>query len=156
LTGAVMAAVGSVLMCAARLQTDRPGATIAAGAVAAAVRLLGIGAFVLGPIVGILIEAAILEAVFTICGCGRAQFLLGCVLACLEGIPHFFLMNWLFFGKGIFTTYLEAARRMQSFFGLPDGFWKALVALWAAAHIMLGLAAGAVAATLSGRSQRAP
>jgi hypothetical protein len=155
LTGAVMAAVGSVILCAARLQTDRPGATIAAGVVAAAVRLLGIGAFSLGPVAGMLIEAAILEAVLTVFGCGRPQFIVGCVLACLEGIPHFFITNWLFFGKGIFVTYLDAGRKMQGFFGLPDGFWKVLVALWLAAHLVLGLAAGALAAGLAARRQRA-
>jgi len=153
LRGALMAAVGSVLLCAARLQADRPGATLAAGAVAAAVRLLAIGAFKLGPVAGIAIEAALLEAVLTLFGCGRVQFMLGCALACLEAIPHFFVTNWLFFGRGIFGTYLEAVRQMQAFFGLPDGFWKAVVAVWAAAHLLLGLSAGAVAAALVARGK---
>ena len=153
LRGALMAAVGSIVLCAARLQANRPGATLAAGLVAAAVRLLSIGAFKLGPVAGIVIEAGILEAVLTLFGCGRIQFVLGCSLACLEGIPHFFVTNWLFYGRGIFSTYLEAVRQMQVFFGLPDGFWKLIVGAWAAAHLALGLAAGLVAASLEARSR---
>jgi hypothetical protein len=155
LRGALLAAIGSVLLCAARLRVDRPGATLAAGAVAAAVRLSAIGGFKLGPIVGIGIEAALLEAVLTGFGCGRPQFLAGCALACLEGIPHFFVTNWLFFGRGIFATYLEVVEKMQGFFGLPPGLWKAVVAVWAAAHLVLGLAAGAAAAALVRRPARA-
>ena len=156
LRGALMAALGAVLLCAARLQVDRPGATLAAGVVAAAVRLLSIGAFKLGPVAGIAIESAVVEAVLTMLGCGRAQFVLACALACLEGIPHFFVTNWLFFGKGIFATYLEVIRQMQGFFGLPGNFWKTIVVIWVAAHLALGLAAGAVAAALVGRMQREP
>ena len=154
LTGAAMAAVGAVILCASRLQADRPGATIAAGAVAVAIKLLGIGAFKIGPVAGIAIESLLLEAVLSVFGCGQGQFIAGGLLACLEGIPHFFLTNWLLYGRGIFSTYLEAARQMQAFFSLPDGFWKAVVAVWAGAHVVLGLTAGAVAAALARRTRR--
>jgi len=153
--GAFMAGIGSVILCTERIYTDKPGATLSTGIVAVFFKLMSLGAFKLGPAAGILIESALAEMVLTLLGCGKMQFLLACLLACLEGIPHFFVTNWIFYGRGIFHTYLEAVRQMQFFFGIRSDFWKLAVGAWIFGHVLLGIASGILAGFILRQVKRA-
>ncbi|MFA6092515.1 MAG: hypothetical protein WCU88_03530 [Elusimicrobiota bacterium] len=155
LRGAVMAAMGSIILCAVRVKLARPGAALAAGATAAALKLVSIGAFKLGPTVGILVESLLVELVLSLFGTSPAAILLACITACLEGIPHFFITNRILYGRDIFTTYLAVVRQMQAFFGLPEDAWKTLLGLWLAGHLLIGACAGAVA-VMAARRLRDP
>jgi len=146
LRGAVMASLGAVILCAGRKYSDRPGSAIASGFVAVIIKLMSAGAFKLGPVAGILIESVMIELILVFFGCGRMQFFLACVAASLEAIPHFFVTNWIFYGRGIFETYLAIVRQVQGIFGISGDFWLWILALWAGAHVMTGIAAGIIAA----------
>ncbi|MBI4679149.1 MAG: hypothetical protein HY748_16355 [Elusimicrobia bacterium] len=150
--GAMMAGIGAVLLCATRVYADRRGATFMTGVVAAAFKVFSMGGLRFGPVFAILIEAALVEAVLSVFGRGGPQFMAACVVACFEGVPHFFVSSWLLYGKGIFDTYLEVVKRMQEFFRLPDGLWMWVLALWAAGHLAVGLVAGAAAVAVAGQA----
>lgn len=143
--GALMAALGSVLLCAVRARLRRPGAALAAGATAAALKLLSIGAFKLGPAVGILVESLLVELTLTLLGTSSLSVLLACMAACMEGVPHFFITNRILYGRGIFETYMSAIRQLQAFFGLPQQAWKQVLAFWLGGHLLIGLVAGILA-----------
>ena len=153
--GAMMAGLGAVLLSCERVYTPVRGATLATGLAAMAVKCLSLGGFKLGPTVGILIESAVLEAVFTLFGTGTLPVFLGSVAACLEGIPHFFTTNWILYGRGVFDSYLQALSGVQRLFGLPDGSWRALLALWLAGHLLLGAFWGLIAVAAVRRTGRA-
>lgn len=142
LRGAVMAGIGACVMCVERFYTPRLGATLATGLAALAVKLISIGGFKLGPVVGILVEALLVELVLTLWGTRKTALLAACVLCCLEGIPHFFVSNWVLYGQGIFASYMALLRGLQGFFGLGPDLWKQVLALWVGVHLLIGLTAG--------------
>jgi len=142
LAGAVMAAQGAVILCVERAYTPVFGASLWTGLVALALKSVSIGAVKLGPVAGILIEAVLAEAALTALGPRRTGFFVTGLACCLEGVPHFFVTNWIFYGKGIFSAYLGLVKALESFFGLGAGLWKEILAVWVAAHILLGLASG--------------
>lgn len=141
-SGALMAAAGAVILSAERIYTPRAWATLSTGGVALIMKLLAIGGFKLGPAAGILIESAMLEILFSLAGCGAAPIFAAGVLSSLESIPHFFVTNWIIYGRGIFSVYMEAVKQMQNFFGFPPNLWKIILALWLAGHLAAGIGAG--------------
>jgi len=142
LRGAVMAGVGASIMCVERFYTPRFGASLATGLAALSVKLVSIGGFKFGPVVGILLEAFMVELVLSGGGLRKISLLAACLVCCLEGIPHFFVSNWIIYGKGIFATYLGLVKGLQEFFGLGPDLWKIILLFWIAAHVAIGLFAG--------------
>jgi len=140
LRGAVMAGIGACVMCVERFYTPRFGATLSTGLAAVAVKLISIGGFKLGPVLGIMVESVLVELVLTAWGTRKFSLLLACVLCCLEGVPHFFVSNWILYGQGIFASYLALIKGLQGFFGLGPGLWKEFLALWLGVHVVIGLA----------------
>ncbi|MDD4004980.1 MAG: hypothetical protein PHW69_07230 [Elusimicrobiaceae bacterium] len=138
--GAAMAGIGALVLCAERTYTPVRGATLYTGLVALLMKFASAGAFKLGPAAGILIETAIVEAALTAFGTRRKAVWLAVMLACLEGLPHFFVTSWLMYGSGIFNAYLKVIEGLQRFFGLPDSSWKLIAVLWIAGHFIIGAA----------------
>lgn len=140
--GALMAGVGASVMCIERFYTPRIGATMATGLAALCVKLISIGGFKLGPVAGILIEAMMVELALSLFGTRRWSLLLACVLCCLEGIPHFFIFNWVVYGQGIFASYMAMIKSIQDFFGFGENLWRYIVLVWIGIHLLIGAAAG--------------
>lgn len=154
LKGAVMAAIGAVLLSAGRVYVPRRWSTLSTGLVAAALKMVSFSAFKLGPVSGIMIEALVMEAVFSVFGNGSAAVFWATLLACFEGVPHFFVSNWLVYGGGIFAAYMDAVARIQKMLGFSGDMWLKVLAVWAGAHLVIGALAGAGAAAVAGRIRR--
>ena len=136
--GALLAGFGAIILCTERTYTPIRGATFYTGLVAILLKFLSIGSVKIAPAAGIFIETVIAEAILSALGTGKAGVWLTVMAACLEGIPHFFVTNWLMYGTGIFGAYLAVVKGMQAFFGLPGNSWKFIVLLWLAGHAALG------------------
>jgi len=141
--GAVMASIGAIILCAERVYTPVRGATLYTGLTALIIKLLSIGAFKMGPVLGIFIETAVVELVFSVFGLSLITAGVACMLATLEVIPHFFIGNWLTYGSGIFDVYLQIVKQVQKIFGLHGDFWLQIISIWLGAHLIVGLAAAA-------------
>lgn len=143
--GAAMAGIGAVILITGRCYTNQRFACINTAVVAMLVKFMSIGAVKIGPAAGILIEGAIMEIVFAFLPVNFLSVMLGSVLCCLEGIPHFFVTNTLIYGKDIFSVYMQALTKVQKYFGLPENAWLLVLFVWLAGHIVIGLIAGLTA-----------
>jgi len=139
--GALMASIGAIILCLGRTYTPVRGATVCTGIVALALKMISAGGFKMGPAVGIMIETFLAELVLSLFGTSRLSFTLACMLCALEGVAHFFITNWLTYGRGIFKAYMQVVTGLQKFFGFPDGFWKEVIAFWIIVHFLFGGAA---------------
>ena len=148
LRGAFMAGAGSVILCVSRFYVDKPGATLAMGMVAAAVKMLSFGAFKLGPVGGIIIESLIVEIVLTVFRLNLFSVFSACLLACLEGVPHFFATNWIIYGGDIFGAYLDVLKKISAIFGIKTEFYWKIIFLWVSAHLLIGSLAGLAALSM--------
>lgn len=142
--GAAMAGLGALILCAERTYTPVKYATLYTGLVAVIMKFASIGAFKLPPAIGILIETLIVEAVLTTLGTRKAAIWLAVMLACLEGLPHFFVSSWLMYGGQIFSAYLKVVEGIQRYFQLPGSSWKIIAVLWVVGHLLIGAVYAAV------------
>lgn len=136
--GALMASIGAIILCLGRSYTPVRGATLCTGIVALALKMISAGGFKLGPAVGIMIETLVAELVLSVFGISKLSFTLACLLCALEGVAHFFITNWMMYGRGIFKAYMQVVTSLQKFFGFPDGFWKEIVVFWVVCHFIFG------------------
>jgi hypothetical protein len=152
--GAVMAAIGAIILSAERIYTPVFGATISTGLVAAVLKCFSAGAARLSPAIGIGAEALLAEIVFTSLGAGGPGLLLAPVACCMEGIPHFLISQRLTYGVGVFDAYRGVVDRIQAALGLGEGLWVQLLSIWIAGHAAIGVAAGLCAVGIGGYLRR--
>jgi hypothetical protein len=149
MAGMFLAALGLVVALAGRLFVPRRGSTLFIGAIAMVLKLFSIGAVVIGPMVGILAEALVAEIILSLFERPtRLAMLAAGAGGVLWTLVHPFVTNPLLFGRGIFTVWLDLLDRGTRLLGLPSGAWFAIVLLFAAIHISVGLVAGALAWTV--------
>lgn len=139
LRGALMAGSGCIFMSVLRLYVDRAGVNILAALFAASVKLFSYGGFKLGPVVGILIEGVIIELSYTFLGLNRFGMFISFFLSVFEGIPHFFITNFLMYGSSIFDTYIKAALSISKLFGISSRIYIYLFGLWVFFHFVIAI-----------------
>jgi hypothetical protein len=130
-SGPVLAAVGLAVALLGRLFVPRRGSTLYIGLVATMLKLFSIGSVVVGPMIGILMEAIVAEIVLTAFGRPRRlSFVLAGALGVLWTLAQPFFTGALLFGRDIFVIWLDLLDRGSRLFGLD-----ASAAIW----ILLGL-----------------
>jgi hypothetical protein len=143
MSGPLLAAIGLAIALIGRLFVPRRGSTIYIGVIALMLKLFSIGSVVMGPMVGILIEAGIAEIVLTAFGQPRRlSFVLAGALGVLWTLAQPFLTGIVFFGRDIFVIWLDLLDKGSRLFGID-----AAAAIWillalGAIHLALGAAAG--------------
>jgi hypothetical protein len=143
--GAIMAAIGAIVLCAERLYTPCFGATLSTGFIAMVLKCFSAGTVRIWPVIGMGVETVLAELVFTALGAGRIGLFLAPVVCCMEGVPHMFVVQRLIYGEGVFDAYLKVAAKMQAAFGLREDLWVMVLLLWIAGHLAIGTAAGVCA-----------
>lgn len=152
--GAVMAAIGAIILCAERIYTPRFGATLSTGLVAVVLKCFSVGTVRLPPAIGMGVETLFAELVLTALGAGRLGLFFAPVACCLEGIPHMFVAQRLIYGEGVFDAYRRVIVKMQAAFGLGENLWVQVLLLWIAGHLLIGAVAGACAVGIGGYLKR--
>ena len=143
MSGPLLAAVGLAIALIGRLFVPRRGSTIYIGVIAMLLKLFSIGSVVMGPMVGILIEAGIAEIVLTAFGQPRRlSFVLAGASGVLWTLAQPFLTGIVFFGRDIFVIWLDLLDKGSRLFGID-----AAAAIWillalGVVHLALGAAAG--------------
>jgi hypothetical protein len=113
------------------------------GVIAMVLKLFSIGSVVLGPMLGILIEAGIAEIVLTVFGQPRRlSFVLAGALGVLWTLAQPFFTGIVLFGRDIFVIWLDMLDQGSRLFGINPAaaFWILLVL--GILHLGLGAAAG--------------
>jgi hypothetical protein len=143
LSGAFLGAAGLAIALIGRLFVPRPGSTLYIGVVAMLLKLFSIGSVVLGPMVGILMEAVLAEAVLTLFGRpSRTAFVTAGALGVLWNVVQPFFTGLLFFGRSIFVVWLDLLDTGSRLFGLDETAVWAIVLGLAAIHLLIGAVAG--------------
>ena len=146
LGGAVMAGTGLVIALVGRVFVPKPGSTLFIGIIAMCLKMFSIGSFIMGPMVGIIAEAVLAEAVLTTFRRpSRPAFLAAGGLAVLWTLAQPFFTGLLLFGRDMFAVWLDMLDTGSRLLGLDANaaFWVvlALVVL----HLLIGGVAGWVA-----------
>lgn len=133
LSGAILAGIGLTIALIGRLYVPRRGSTLFIGVIAMILKLFSIGSVIIGPMIGILAEALIAEAVLSLFGRpSRLSFLVAGALAVLWTLVQPFFTGWLLFGRDMFVVWLDLIDEGSRLLGLNSN-----AALW----IVIGLVA---------------
>jgi hypothetical protein len=146
LSGAVLAAAGMTIALIGRLFVPRRGSTFFIGVVAMILKLFSIGSVVMGPMVGILIEATIAEIVLSIFGRpSRLSFVVAGALGVTWTLGQPFLTGLVLFGRDIFVIWLDLIDRGSRLFGIDSEAVIWILVILIVAHAITGTLAGLLA-----------
>jgi nucleoside-triphosphatase THEP1 len=146
--GVALASAGAGMLVAQRQVLPRRGAALATGAVAALCKSLSPGGAILGPMTGILVEAALVEVALLAFPRAAASAALGGALAATWAAFQKVFVQVLFYGATVIDLYLAILKKAGEWLGIPpEAGWGALGALLGAIVLLgagLGLAGWSV------------
>lgn len=142
LVGVLMASLGALLLVAARQVLPRRGTTLAIGVVAALCKSISPGGIILGPMLGITTEAALVELALLAAPGWRASAALAGVLCAVWAAFQKLVMQLVFYGSDVLALYLAALGKARRWLALPSeaGWWALAVLLLLL--VLIGGAAG--------------
>lgn len=154
-SGLFLASVGIAVALVGYRFTPQRGAVLQVGLVAALMKAASIGGNILMPMIGILAEAAVVEAVLALTrGRRLASFVLAGAFGALWPLIHPFVAQGLLAGRGIVTVWGWLLEDGMAFLGLPPEAALVIVGILAALHMAVGSMAGLVAWQTSERVAR--
>ncbi|MEN8165264.1 MAG: hypothetical protein ABFS37_14130 [Acidobacteriota bacterium] len=117
--GMVMAALGLVCLVTLRRLRGRPGACLLAGAIAAFLKVFTLGGLYPGPLIGILLEALVVEVVFDIFGSRRVSAVVGGAVVLGLTPVQMTLTVWVVAGRDTVEATARAALEVLAWLGFP-------------------------------------
>lgn len=153
LSGMVMAGIGVLCLLTARRLQPNPGVCLAAGAVAAFLKVFSVGGLIIGPVAGILAEAALVELAMTATRTSAFGAVLGGALAFAEAPLQMALTAVVIAGpdaKALARVVGSVIADVPFLAGSP----AALVASVSALAAVLGALVGAASWRVAGRVAR--
>lgn len=143
LSGAVLSTIGLTVVLVGRVFVPRRGSTIFVGVIACLLKLFSLGGVVIGPMIGILTEALVTEAVLSTMGRPRrVSFLLAGGLGVTWVLLQPFVTGPLLFGRTLFTVWLDLLDLGSRMFGLETSAILSIVLVLVAVHLAVGFGAG--------------
>lgn len=143
LTGTTLSAIGAALLVAQRQLVPTRGLTLATGLVAASCKMLSPGGAIIGPMVGIAVEALLVELALLAAPRSWPSALLAGLLAVAWATGQKLLTQVALYGGDVLDLYVATLRRVATGLGLdPSAGWAAVAAV-AGLIALLGLVAGA-------------
>lgn len=141
LAGVVMGGIGVVVALTGRHFVPNRGSVLFISVVTALLKLLSPGGVRIGPVVAILVQGVLMEAILWIARTPRQPaFLVAGALAVGWNFPHKFVMMRLLYGKGIVQVYTKMVQDGSQTLGLdPSAAWLILVIL-----LLVRLVVGAI------------
>ncbi len=116
--GMVMAALGLVCLVTLRRLRGGPGVCLLAGAIAAFLKVFTLGGLYPGPLIGILLEALVIEVVFDVFGPRRISAVVGGAIVLGLTPVQMTLMVWVVAGRHTVEATAQAAREGLVWLGL--------------------------------------
>jgi hypothetical protein len=161
LSGALLAAIGMLVVLIGRVSVPQRGSTLFIGVIAMVLKLFSIGSIIIGPMIGILAEAILAEIVLSAFGKpSRLSFILAGAVAVTWTLVQPFFTGWLLFGREMFIVWLDLLDQGARLFGFRMEAAGLIVLVLAGIHLASGAIAGwlawDVAQRLQARLNRAP
>lgn len=151
LGGLVMASLGVVCLVTARRMYPAVGQSLAMGVAVAFLKVFSVGGMLLGPMVGILVEAAMVEIAFTVAGRRPVAAILGGAGALAWAPSWALLWGALLAGPEAVQAVDRGMRMVAASFGWRGATSGTLVATLIGVAALLGAVVGALAWRLAGR-----
>ncbi len=143
LTGVVMGGMGVAVALTGRHFVPNRGSVFFISVVTALLKLLSPGGAKVGPLVAILVEGALMEAVLWIARTPRRwAFAVGGALAVGWNLPHKFIMMRLLFGKGIVEVYTKMIQDGSQTLGLDASVALLILAVLLLVRLVVGAIGG--------------
>jgi hypothetical protein len=154
LRGTLMGVVGLLcLVCLRRLQ-PRPGVCLLAGVVAVFIKIFTLGGFYPGPVIGIAVQALVVEAAMTGLGGGAVGAAVGGFVTLATNPLQKLGMTWLVAGSEAVSASFRLLERSAAALGLPAV--RAVVLFWSVTALtgLAGAVGGLWAWWVAGRVSR--
>jgi hypothetical protein len=146
LSGAILGAIGVMIALVGRQFVNRPGSTLFIGVIATLLKLFSIGNIIIGPMIGILMEAVLAEVILSLFG---KPALVACLLAGATGalwsLAQPFFTGVVLFGRDLFTIWLDLLDLGKRLFGLDPRLAWVIVLVLAGVHAVIGMTGGGLA-----------
>lgn len=143
LSGAVLSAIGLMIAMIARQFVPRRGTTLFVGIIAMVLKLFSIGNIVIGPMVGILMEAILAEIILSLF---KSPGMVACLLAGVAGslwsLVQPFVTGVLLFGRDLFSIWLDTLDLGERLFGIDTSAALWIVLVLVIVYAAIGLIGG--------------
>jgi len=136
--GLIMMCFAIPLLVAGRMVTRMRGSCLLSALTASFIKLLFIGGIAIFTVMGIMIQAAILEGFLWKKSPAKAQYLFGSALSVLYSLFHPFLTLGILGGKDMTDIYLRIIQSGKDVLGLDIGFAGLLVIILVGVHLSVG------------------
>ena len=154
LSGMVMAGIGVLCLLTARRLQPIPGVCLAAGTVAAFLKVFSLGGLIVGPVAGILAEAALVELAMTATRTSAVGAVLGGALAFAEAPLQMVFTVLVITGPQAAAALARVAQRLASGLSFPAASPAAVVGAVAVLAALLGAVVGGASWRVAGRVAR--
>jgi hypothetical protein len=152
--GLLMAAVGVLCLVTARRLYPAVGMSLLMGVVAALLKVFSLGGFVIGPMIGILAEATVVELAMTATGSTAAGAITGGALALATAPLQRLLWVLVVVGGEGAAGWARALSRVAALFGWRGSPTLQLVLAFTGGAALAGAVAGAFSWRVAGRVTR--
>jgi len=143
LSGVVLAAIGLMVAMIGRVFVPRRGSTLFIGVIAMLLKLFSLGGVVLGPMIGIFMEAVVAEIILSLFKRpSRRVFLLTGGVGVLWVLIHPFVTNPILFGRTAFMVWLDLLDTGSRLIGLDTNAVVGILLFMVAIHLAVGALAG--------------
>ena len=154
LSGLVMTLLGLACLVTLRRLQPGKGVCLLAGLSAAVIKVFAMGGVYPGPVIGILVEALLVEVMFDAAGGGRIGAVTGGALAAAANPLQMLLMVRIVAGGEAVRAYALLGVTLLQDLGIPNGRPATLLAVLVAAAAIVGAMGGALSRRLAGRVER--
>ncbi|GAB1469668.1 hypothetical protein MASR2M66_05450 [Chloroflexota bacterium] len=139
LTGMALAVFGVMVACIGRLFVPKRGSTLFIGVIAMVLKLFSIGSAVVGPMVGIFLEALIAEFILDAFGKpSLLAFIFASASASLWTLFQPFITGVLLFGRNLLVIWLDLLDMGTRIFGIPYQAALWIVVVLVSVHLLVG------------------
>lgn len=143
LTGMALAIFGVMVACIARLFVSKRGSTLFIGVIAMVLKLFSIGSAVIGPMMGIFMEALIAELILDAFGKpSMLAFIFASAGASLWTLFQPFVTGVLLFGRNLLVIWLDLLDMGTRVFGIPYQAALWIVIVLVSVHLLIGSIGG--------------
>jgi hypothetical protein len=154
LSGLVLASIGVLCLVTARRLHPAFGVTLATGSVAALLKVFSLGGLIVGPVAGIVAEAAFVEIAMTATASSGLGAVFGGALALAEAPLQMAVTAVLITGPTAGVSLAKAARTLAGALAIPEASAAVVLAGITGACALLGGLVGGLSWRVAGRVAR--
>jgi len=142
--GSILASFGVVLMISFQRLWPEKGLVWRAGLICALMKSISPSSLILGPMIGIMTEALLIELSIRIFGLNKAGYLIGGTLGVLSALIHKIVSIVILYGNDIIEVYLNIYRFVVKQLGVPNADPWLVVFTLIGVYIIGGVVAAAI------------